>query len=79
MLCQYIYTLDDLTLATTFTTFGRLTGNSNPLRASSAKARQPPCHDPSPWKSGNQQDKPDEFSIRVSIYTIMNDNLKNNS
>lgn len=35
---------------TTGTTLGRLTGKSNPLRASSANAKQPPCHDPSPWK-----------------------------
>lgn len=36
------------TFTTTGTTLGRLVGRSNPLLASSANAKQPPCHDPSP-------------------------------
>lgn len=43
------------TFTTTGTTLGRLTGKSNPLRANSANAKQPPCHDPSPWKTEKSQ------------------------
>lgn len=43
----------ETTFTTTGTTLGRLTGKSNPLRANSANAKQPPCHDPSPWKKDN--------------------------
>jgi len=38
------------TFTTTGTTLGRLAGKSKPLRESSANAKQPPCHEPSPWK-----------------------------
>lgn len=36
------------TFMITGTTLGKLIGNSNPLRASSANAKHPPCHEPSP-------------------------------
>lgn len=38
----------------TGTTLWKLTGNSNPLRANSASAKHPPCHEPSPYKYNRQ-------------------------
>uniref|UniRef100_A0A7C9AVF7 Uncharacterized protein n=1 Tax=Opuntia streptacantha TaxID=393608 RepID=A0A7C9AVF7_OPUST len=47
---------------TTCTTFGRLIGSNNPLRASSAKAKQPPCHEPSPSRAENNSNTDDRTS-----------------
>uniref|UniRef100_A0A2P2K0P0 Tubulin-folding cofactor D n=1 Tax=Rhizophora mucronata TaxID=61149 RepID=A0A2P2K0P0_RHIMU len=43
-------------------TLGRLVGSSNPLRASSAKAKQPPCHEPSPSPGENSSRTDDNTS-----------------
>lgn len=43
--------INPTTFTTTGRTLGRLLGKSNPLRASSANAKQPPCHEPSPCKT----------------------------
>lgn len=46
----YMCKIVNITFTTTGTTLGRLAGKSKPLRPSSAKAKQPPCHEPSLWK-----------------------------
>jgi len=48
---------------------GRLIGNNNPLRASSASARQAPCHEPSPWKvmKVNYGSIPQNWQRRIKI------------
>lgn len=56
------------TFITTGNTLGRLMGRSNPLRASSANAKHPPCQEPSPFiiaKSCNLNVKVDTRAYAV--------------
>lgn len=51
ILLKRLYILLIVTFTIKGTTLGRLTGSNNPLRASSANAKHPPCHEPSPYKT----------------------------